>query len=112
MLVDNRKKIIYIILSLISILLIGYFDLITGYDFSLSIFYLIPIIVVTWYINPFFSFPLAFVSSCLIIFDYCLLGILSTNYISHIWNAFVDMLFFSIIIYFSSKIANISGGNV
>jgi len=78
------------------ILLIGYLDFITGYRIAFSIFYLVPIGLVTWFVNR----ETGLIFSCL-----AALLCLSANYIGspppqvmaiHFWNAFSSLGFFVI----------------
>jgi diguanylate cyclase (GGDEF)-like protein len=99
-----ENKVLVLIAALVMVGMTGYLDYVTGYKISFSIFYLIPICLVTWAIG--FDSGLIF----------SLLGViiwLTIDYYSrpqpdalfiHIWNALVRMGFFSIITYILSKL--------
>ncbi|SRR5713226_776222 len=48
---DNRSKLLLAILSFILVLFLGVIDAATGYELSLAIFYLLPIALVSWFVN-------------------------------------------------------------
>lgn len=48
---NKKSKIFLITLGLISVLIVGCFDYITGYEISFSLFYLLPIFLITWFVN-------------------------------------------------------------
>jgi diguanylate cyclase (GGDEF)-like protein len=48
---NKAEKIFWLGLGFVLILLLGVVDYLTGYDFSFSIFYLVPIVLVTWHVG-------------------------------------------------------------
>ncbi|KPL17391.1 MAG: hypothetical protein AMS26_01205 [Bacteroides sp. SM23_62] len=90
------KKLITVA-GLILVFLLGYTDYIIGYAFSFSLFYLIPIIIVTWYAG--FKIGI-FISICSGI-AWFFADTLSQPYYSHVlvpyWNAFVRFGIFLVV---------------
>jgi diguanylate cyclase (GGDEF)-like protein len=48
---EKRGKVFFSILGFLSIVLVGYIDAITGYELGLSLFYLLPIAILAWYVG-------------------------------------------------------------
>lgn len=48
---EKQSFLSLIVTGLVLVGLIGLTDYLTGYELSFSIFYLIPILLVTWYVN-------------------------------------------------------------
>src|ERR1043165_8872881 len=99
-----QHKVLIILAALLLITVIGYLDYITGYKVAFSIFYLLPICLVTWYIGR---------ESGLIM---SIIGVLlwfSIEYISspatdgillYFWNALVRFGFFIIVTMLLSQV--------
>jgi len=88
----------------LSVLVLGYTDYITGYEFGFFVFYFLPIAIAAW--------KLGFTSSCLISILSSIVWFLSDIYSSHLyssiafafWNTIIRFLSFLIIAYSTSKI--------
>ena len=103
---NNRSRTAYIILGILLVLVMGLLDFLTGYEISFSIFYLIPITFLVWYVNKIYGFILAFLS----MFVWLLVDYLSVHQYSseiiYLWNALVRLGFFMIVVYLISLIKN------
>jgi diguanylate cyclase (GGDEF)-like protein len=90
---SSRSSITVIFISLFLLALLGWFDYLTG-DYSLIIFYLIPVSLVAWFVNwqsgLFFCF-LALVSR--FIADEVSNSFELNNAALHYWNLFIEFLF-------------------
>lgn len=79
--------------------LIGELDYLTGNEISFSIFYLVPIIIVTWVAEKYYGYIVAFVCAVIwLLVDY------NTNQYSSFaiasWNGLVRFTFFMLIVFF------------
>ena len=85
-------------------LLLAYIDVKTGYEISLSIFYLLPIAIASWYFNGRLGYVLSFLSIIILVAA----DIKSGDYYHHvpvlIWNSGVTMGYYLFISYALSKI--------
>jgi len=85
-------------------IMLGFIDAVTGYEVSLSIFYLLPIALVAW----FFSRDLAYFLSILSAVIWVAADLWSGHYYRHYavlaWNTGVGLGYYLIISYFLSKI--------
>ncbi len=88
-----------IILSTLNVLVIGFIDYITGVELSVSIFYILPIALCTWFVHKRAGIALAFISSII----WLLADILSSHLYSHpvipVWNTMVMFGSFYIIVW-------------
>jgi signal transduction histidine kinase len=96
---NNSSKITVILLGVALVLLIGFIDLVTGVEFSVSIFYLIPIYLVSWYSGKYEALFIALLSS--LVWMYADVKDIQRYTISAIpyWNALVRFGFFLVVVY-------------
>jgi diguanylate cyclase (GGDEF)-like protein len=73
---------------------IAYLDYITGVEFSFSLFYLIPISLMSWTISERFGLAFAILSSCVWIAVDVWSGTRSSNLFAYLWNATARLGFF------------------
>lgn len=103
---ENQKTFQRVILFLGFVLtgIIGFIDHLTGYEFAFSVFYVIPIALVTWYT----SCRLGLVTSFLGALLWLGVDLTSAHPYSHhfvpIWNSFIRLSFFVIITVLLSKL--------
>jgi serine phosphatase RsbU (regulator of sigma subunit) len=102
--ISSFRKTTIIGISVILLLLIGYLDFVTGIEVSISIFYLLPVALCSWFINKWAGFIIAIFSSvALYVADYLL-----SHSVSHLiipyWNAIVMLGFFLLIAYIISAL--------
>ncbi len=92
----NNQKYFYIALSIILLPIVSYLDLLTGRKVSFSLFYLIPILVITW--NTTYSWGLIFsiISTILWFSVDDISGSVYSHYSVPCWNALVRFGFFLI----------------
>lgn len=87
-----------VIISFFCVFFIGFIDYITKKEISLSILYLIPIIITAWRAGRFHAFIIAFLSSLVWAVSN---GITDTNQLvinaTHVWNTLVRLGFFIIV---------------
>jgi len=97
--INRISKTTIVIVSLFLILLIGLIDFFTGVEFSVSIFYLIPISLVTWYAGKYEALFTAVI--CALIWLYADMQDIQRYSVSAIpyWNALVRFGFFLVVVY-------------
>jgi signal transduction histidine kinase len=100
------NKTAIMVFSSLLVLLIGYADYATGTEIAFSIFYLLPICIVTWRVGT--SFGVAMAVYCILawVFADHLAGAFSSNPLVPYWNILVRMGFFSITIYLLAELKN------
>jgi serine phosphatase RsbU (regulator of sigma subunit) len=100
--ISNLRKATIIGVAVILLLLIGYLDFVTGIEVSISIFYLLPVALCSWFINKWSGFITAIFSSVILYLSDFLLSRSFSHLIIPIWNAFVMLGFFLLIAYILS----------
>jgi diguanylate cyclase (GGDEF)-like protein len=93
---------VFIGFSLIGI--IGAIDFLTGYELSFSVFYVIPIFLVTWFTGR----TLGLITSIISAFVWFAADIVAAHPYSHalipVWNSFIRLTFFVVITYLFSSL--------
>lgn len=94
------------LLSLAMVIVLGVVDYASGYEFSFSVFYLLPIIYCCWYGNEISGVIISLVSA----FFWYEADLLSGHVYSHpafpVWNAFMRFMVFLIIVRFVGLLRN------
>jgi len=93
-----------LVVIFLSVLVLGYIDYVTGYEFGFFVFYFVPIAIAAWKVGSTSSYLVSILSS--------IIWLLSDIYSSHsyssvflaIWNTAIRLLSFLIIAYTMSKI--------
>ena len=93
-----------LVVIFLSVLVLGYIDYVTGYEFGFFVFYFVPIAIAAWKVGSPSSYLVSILSS--------IIWLLSDIYSSHsyssvflaIWNTAIRLLSFLIIAYTMSKI--------
>lgn len=93
------KKFYYVLTALFLIGIISYLDFITGYEIYFSIFYTIPIIIVTWYINFKTGVIFCLISAFMWFFVDYLTGHKYQHWSINYWNGVVEFIFYLMIAY-------------
>jgi diguanylate cyclase (GGDEF)-like protein len=103
---SNKLRLVVILTGFVLTGLIGFVDFLTGYEFAFSVFYAIPVAIVTWYI----SLPLGLLTSLLSAMVWLGADFSSSHPYSHqlipLWNAFIRLTFFVIITVLLAKLKN------
>lgn len=100
----RSRSFLTVILAVIFTIVLGFLDYFTGAYLSFQVFYLIPIVLITWFANRWMSiFPL--IASIL---SWVYVDIAGSGFYSHplipYWNIFVKIVFFLFIIYITSEL--------
>ena len=96
---SKQTALFFLILGIVLVISLGFIDKITGPEISFSIFYLLPIILVTWFSNKWIGILISIASAI----TWLLADLMSGGTYSHriipYWNTLVRLGFFMIIIY-------------
>jgi len=60
---ERQSKLFFITIGLILVILVGIVDYVTGYEITFSIFYLIPVALVSWYAGRRYGILISFASA-------------------------------------------------
>jgi diguanylate cyclase (GGDEF)-like protein len=94
--VKKVSKPVWILLGVILLSVVAFLDYITGVEFSFSLFYLLPISLMSWAISERFGLTFAILSSCFWIAVDILSGNSNrtSNLLAYMWNATARLGFF------------------
>lgn len=95
----GRSKVTIFMLSLFLIIIIGYADLSTGNQISFTIFYIMPVALVTWFIGWRSGVIISFLCSAAWFYADQRVGIRYGYYIIPLWNGIVSAIFFMLFVY-------------
>ncbi len=95
---------LWILISMIFVLLLGYIDFITGYEISLSIFYLLPISLLAWYSGRRDAYFISILSGIVLMIADFKSDDYDMPYSIAAWNTTAAVLYYLLISYFLSTI--------
>lgn len=105
---DKREhifsKIIMSLSACILIIVLGFVDFLTGYEFDFSLFYLVPILLIAWFIGQWPGIAIAAFSSVVWLVADKAAGHPYTNDLISFWNMIIRLAFFTITSLFLSAI--------
>jgi diguanylate cyclase (GGDEF)-like protein len=101
---EARSRPFWIITSLLLVVVLGILDYLTGNEYSFSLFYLIPISLIAWYVNrPTGIFISILIAVTWLVAD-LILGADYSHPIIYIWNTMIRFGFFIISTYLISEL--------
>jgi diguanylate cyclase (GGDEF)-like protein len=103
-LLEGRSRFFWIIWSVLLVLLLGLIDYSTGNEYSFSLFYLLPIALVTWYANPSLGRWIAFLCAVAWLVADISVGENYSRPIIYFWNTLIRLGFFLIVNYLMSEL--------
>jgi len=95
---QHISKSTFIIGGLILLCLVGFLDYITGYELSFSLFYLIPIAMLSWVTSSRIGAAISFISACVWLAADTASGAQYSRPIIYFWNTLIRFGFFLIIV--------------
>ena len=101
---ENRTRIFQFGLGLTLVFAIGILDLLTGYELSFSIVYVIPISLITWIANKRLGILVSFASALVWYAADLISGHTYSSHFIPVWNTVIRLSFFVIISMLLSKI--------
>jgi len=103
---EKLSKLFYVTVGFVLIAIIGTLDFLTGYELSFSVFYVIPIFLVTWFAGR----KLGIMTSIVSAFVWFVADIVAAHPYSHalipVWNSLIRLTFFLVITYLFSSLKN------
>jgi len=102
----NKGSRLFKILLGFAIIIVGILDFLTGYELSFSLFYVIPVYFVTWFLKGSFGIIVSITSAFVWFSADLLSGHTHSNSLFPIWNALIRLSFFVIIALLLSAIKN------
>jgi len=103
---DRRSRLFFIAIGFVLVIAIGAFDEITGPEYSTSLFYLIPIILVTWYTDRWIGAIISVSSAMTWFIADAMAGATYSKWIVPYWNAVIRLGFFLVITYLLAELKN------
>jgi diguanylate cyclase (GGDEF)-like protein len=91
---EKKGKSFWIVTGFASIGVVGILDFLTGYELSVSFFYLIPIVLVTWFTGRRFGIVASVTSSFIWLITNVAAGQLYSHPIIYVWNTLIRFGFF------------------
>jgi len=88
----NKPFIIALGFALVGI--VGIIDYLTGYEIALSFFYLIPIALVSWFVDRRFGLVMSLVSALVWLIMDVAAGAKYSHFLIPVWNSFIILCFF------------------
>ncbi len=98
-LLNDLSRIQLIGVALLNILLIGIFDYWFGYEISLSLFYLAPVAMVTWYADRKTALLIALLTALPLLLEEMSVGHIHVRVMLMIWNGCLHLGFMLVVIY-------------
>jgi diguanylate cyclase (GGDEF)-like protein len=108
-LLDRLPRGLLIVVALIVLLIVGVIDYITGEEIGLSIFYVIPVILMAWYLGKTAGIIMSFVAASAWYIADTAAGHVYSNAAIPVWNAVVRLGFFLLIGLFMSILKDVLG---
>ena len=95
----KRSQLFWIVFGFALIGVVGVLDFLTGNEITLSLFYLVPIAMVTWFVSRPIGIVASFVSAFVWLLVQISNGISYSNPFLHVWNTFIQLSFFVIVVF-------------
>ena len=105
---DKQSKSFLLVSGSVFLLFIGFIDYVTGFDISLSIFYLIPISMVSWYVGKWQGILMSILGSIIWLIANKITAPAHIPFSILYWNSTVRLGFFLIISYFTTRLKDSS----
>jgi diguanylate cyclase (GGDEF)-like protein len=93
----NRKMFFWVVGGFVLLLIVGALDYATGNEISFSVFYLIPILMLTWLTNEAVGALIAFVSAMIWLTADIFGGAKYSSPFIYVWNSVVRLIFFLLV---------------
>ena len=100
----NRSSIFWIAAGLLGVLLVGAADYLTGRELAFSLFYLIPIMLVTWYVGRTWGLAFSLVSALVWLAADQLAGHPFSGPVIPFWNTAIRLSFFVLVTFLLSAL--------
>jgi diguanylate cyclase (GGDEF)-like protein/PAS domain S-box-containing protein len=96
---EKLSKLSLKLIGLVSVAFIGVLDYLTGYEISLTVFYLIPISIVTWFAGKRSGVLISIGSAIAIYIADILAGKVFSTFLIFLWDAFITLGLFFVVVF-------------
>jgi hypothetical protein len=94
---NDLPKGYHIAIGLLAMMIIGYVDLVTGYELRMELFYLVPISYATWFVGQRVGILFSFMSLVTIVSSDVIAGKKYTQFTTEVWNGAMYFVFYVIV---------------
>jgi diguanylate cyclase (GGDEF)-like protein len=101
---ETQSKLFFITIGLMLVILVGIVDYITGYEITFSIFYLIPVAMVSWYAGRRYGILISFASAISWFLADIMAGHPYSQPLITYWNTSVSLGFFLVVTFILSQL--------
>ena len=101
---ERQSKLFFITIGLILVILVGIVDYVTGYEITFSIFYLIPVALVSWYAGRRYGILISFASAISWFLADTTAGHTYSQPLITYWNTSVSLGFFLVVTFILSQL--------
>jgi diguanylate cyclase (GGDEF)-like protein len=101
---ETQSKLFFITIGLILVILVGIVDYVTGYEITFSIFYLIPVAMVSWYVGRPYGILISFASAITWFLADTMTGHTYSQPFITYWNTSVSLGFFLVVAFSLSQL--------
>ncbi len=101
---ETQSKLFFITIGLMLVILVGIVDYITGYEITFSIFYLIPVAMVSWYAGRRYGILISFASAISWFLADIMAGHPYSQPLITYWNTSVSLGFFLVVAFILSQL--------
>ncbi|MFH2011228.1 MAG: GGDEF domain-containing protein [Pseudomonadota bacterium] len=95
--IGNLDKRVLLFCSVILVFLLGYLDYLSGFEFSFSLFYLLPVSILAWFVNRNSALAVSLLSALAWFISNKLAGETTSHPFIALWNTIVRLGFFTIV---------------
>lgn len=107
---ESRTRKNTMLTTSVMVALIGLCDYLINWQISLSVIYVYPIAIATWYISPSFAYVLSLVSVLLFTGGDLASNIPYSSWLIAVWNAIVRLVFYAVLIHMLDYIRSLTLG--
>lgn len=94
---QKRSKLLWVAIGVILIVLVGYVDYLTGYEYAFSLFYLIPITLIVWFAGRNLGLIASLFSAAAWLTADIYAGSQYTKPLVYVWNTIIRLIFFVVV---------------
>src|SRR5262245_9932670 len=99
-----KSKTLVVLLGLVLVAIVGWIDYVSGTELSVSVFYVFPILFVTWYAGVWYGVLLSLVSAITWLILLLLGGFSVSHVLIHYWNGATRLGFFLISVFLLARL--------
>jgi diguanylate cyclase (GGDEF)-like protein len=94
---EKRSRPFWVIVGVVLVIILGVIDYLTGYEVSISLFYLVPIFLVVWYMDGWTGLLLSFASTAVSFVANYFAGQVYSSLSIYLWNAILRLGFYCVV---------------